>query len=191
MHLLNTQDPVTTSWLLALAALFVVVVAIPLLRLLLSAALYALAGITGRHRLRVLAARAMPKLGHLLGSLIVGAASVAAPSIAAAEPQANAISVDRDGGHAPQQSPAPVPASEPTAAETHSTERSSTTGHRLYVVKTGDSLWDIAATQTPAASDAQITETWKAIWKANRKLVGAHPELIRPGMELVLDGTAE
>ena len=184
MHLLNTQDPVTTSWLLALAALFVVVVAIPLLRLLASTVLYALAAITGRRRFRVLAARTMPKVGHLLGSLIVGVASVAAPSIAAAEPQGNAISVDRDGGHA-------TPLAQESTPAPESASESATTEHRLYVVKTGDSLWDIAATQTPTASDAQITETWKAIWKANRKIVGEHPELIRPGMELVIDGVAE
>ena len=58
----------------------------------------------------------------------------------------------------------------------------------LYVVKAGDSLWSIAAGTLDAPTDAQITETWKAIWRANRMAIGDRPELIRPGTELIIDG---
>jgi len=170
----DTGDPITTSWLLAIALLFLVVVVVPIARMLIALAIYAYAAITGRRHLRTVAARVMPRLGHLLGSVVVGVASIAAP--AAAAPQADQptqISIDRI-----------TPVAEPAPEEVTATPVSD-----IYVVEVGDSLWDIAASQSPAATDAQITETWKAIWRANRHVIGDHPELIRPGMELVIEGT--
>lgn len=180
MNLLFSSDPVTTSWLVALGLLFVVAVVVPILRLLLSCTIYAYAAVTGRHQLRATAARIMPRLGHLLGSLVVGVASVAAPAIAAPQTDAVAVSVDRDGGF---QQPTPGVDPSPQVSEPESTQSST-----LYVVKTGDTLWDIAAARLDNPTDAQISETWKAIWRANRRVVGDHPEFIRPGMELVVEG---
>lgn len=179
MHILNRlvpnfRDPVTTSWLLVLIALFALVVVLPLIRLVLSATMYAVAAISGNHELRARAARMMPRIGHLIGSLVVGVASIAAPAIA--QPQVDdphTISIDRATDEADPQIDPVVETAPPTG---------------LYVVKAGDSLWSIAAGTLDAPTDAQITETWKAIWRANRMAIGDRPELIRPGTELIIDG---
>ena len=184
MHQLILSDPVTTSWLLALLLLFLVVVAIPLVRLALAGAIYAVAALTGRHHLRPIAARMMPKLGHLLGSIVVGVASVAAPVSAAPHAEPRALSIDRDGGAATTVSSATDttdPASRPATSTTQPSEEP-----RLYVVKSGDSLWSIAESRQPDATNIEITETWKAIWRANRRTIGDHPERIKPGMTLDL-----
>lgn len=178
MNLLS-QDPVTATWMLALLVLFMVIVAIPLLRAIVAVALYLYAHLTGRHHLRATAARVMPKVGHLLGSVVVGVASMATPAGAATNSHVSTISIDRDAGGAPTVSEhnTPVPP-ETTASST------------LYVVRSGDSLWGIAAAQLDSPTDAEITERWKAIWKANRRVIGDAPEFIRPGMELVIDGAS-
>jgi hypothetical protein len=55
------------------------------------------------------------------------------------------------------------------------------------VVATGDSLWDLAARGLPlAADDAEIEQRWREIYRANREVVGADPDLIRPGQRLLL-----
>lgn len=188
------RDPITTSWVIALAVLFTVVVVIPLIRLVLSAALYALATVSGRPHLRLYAARMMPRIGHLIGSVVVGVASIAAPAIA--QPHADEllpISIDRmtlepDIG-APEQHvdvTAPVQVPEPTG--TTQSAGSSDNSAGLYVVKVGDSLWGIAKSQLDNPTDAETTETWKAIWRANRRAIGDRPELIRPGTELFIEG---
>lgn len=160
-----------------LIALFAVVVMIPLIRLVLSAAMYAMAAMSGSHELRTRAARMMPRIGHLIGSLVVGVASIAAPAIA--QPHADdsqTISIDRATVKPELQTEPALEATEHTG---------------MYVVKAGDSLWSIAAETLETPTDAQITETWKAIWRANRIAIGDHPELIRPGTELILDGDTE
>lgn len=153
--------------------LFAVVVVIPLSRLVLSVVLYALAALSGRSQLRLHAARMMPRIGHVIGSVVVSVASIAAPAVA--QPHADTpqpISIDRltlepDVG-------APDRHDDVTAG--------------IYVVRAGDSLWGIATSQLDNPTDAETTETWRAIWRANRKAIGDHPELIRPGTALVIEG---
>lgn len=58
-----------------------------------------------------------------------------------------------------------------------------TRGAGTYVVRPGDSLWSIA--RTHPAGDS-IDERWRAIWTANRDVVGADPDLIHPGQALRL-----
>jgi nucleoid-associated protein YgaU len=59
-----------------------------------------------------------------------------------------------------------------------------TVGAEPYVVRPGDSLWSIAQ-QHPV--DAGSTEArWRAIWRANRAVVGDDPDLIHPGQALSL-----
>lgn len=191
---LLTQDPITASWMLALLMLFITVVAIPLLRAIAASLIYGYAFLTGRHHLRATAARVMPKLGRLMGSLVVGVASVAAPA-AAAPTAVSTVSVDRDGGVVSVETQRPaVPAVEQQSAATQPDEsqhsESAQPATALYVVKTGDSLWSIAASQLQSPTDAEITAHWKAIWRANRKLIGDQPEFIRPGMELRIGGVA-
>lgn len=61
---------------------------------------------------------------------------------------------------------------------------------RLYIVQVGDTLWDIAQQQLDQPTDAEVTETWKAIWRANRAVIGDDPALIHPGDRLDLGGRA-
>ena len=57
-------------------------------------------------------------------------------------------------------------------------------GDVRYVVRPGDSLWSIARVH-PAADD-DVDQRWRAIWAANRDVVGADPDLIHPGQALRL-----
>lgn len=171
MNLL-TQDPIMMTWMLALLTLFITVVAVPTLRAIVAGIIYAYAHATGRHHLRKTAARVMPRIGHVIGSVVVGIASIAAPAAAAGTDAVSSISVDREDTI--------------TAPDTTVTPPQVPAG--LYVVKSGDSLWNIAAAQLQAPTDAEITEQWKSIWRANRRVIGDHPEFIRPGMELVIEG---
>ena len=61
-------------------------------------------------------------------------------------------------------------------------------GHRrVVVVRAGDCLWHLAAAGLPAdATDQQVTDRWRAIYRLNRTLIGADPDLIQPGQRLVL-----
>lgn len=58
-----------------------------------------------------------------------------------------------------------------------------------YVVRPGDSLWSIAAARTDG-DPAAVGATWRAIWHANRDVVGDDPDLIHPGQALRLPDTA-
>lgn len=58
---------------------------------------------------------------------------------------------------------------------------------RTVVVSPGDCLWTIAAAGLPGgASDASITARWRAIYRLNRTVIGADPDLVVPGQRLVL-----
>lgn len=57
----------------------------------------------------------------------------------------------------------------------------------LVLVKPGDSLWTIADDELPTtATTAEISERWRAIYAANRARIGPDPDLIHPGMSLLL-----
>ena len=59
-----------------------------------------------------------------------------------------------------------------------------------YVVRPGDSLWSIARAHPGATGSGSVERRWRAIWQANRDLVGDDPDLILPGQALRLpDGT--
>jgi nucleoid-associated protein YgaU len=52
-------------------------------------------------------------------------------------------------------------------------------------VRPGDSLWLIAAHRLgPTATDADVAVTWPRWYAANRAVIGADPDLIRPGQLL-------
>ena len=55
-----------------------------------------------------------------------------------------------------------------------------------YTVKAGDTLWDIAGTHLPPSqrSAATIQRYWPQVYRANRQVVGADPDLIHPGTNL-------
>jgi len=55
-----------------------------------------------------------------------------------------------------------------------------------YVVRPGDSLSAIALAHPGAGS---LDDRWRALWRANRDVVGDDPDLIHPGQALRLPGT--
>ena len=72
---------------------------------------------------------------------------------------------------------APAPADPPRAVE--SSVR--------YEVVAGDCLWDIAARLIgPRPPNAAIDRAWRAIYAANRAVIGDDPGLIRPGLVLTI-----
>ena len=84
---------------------------------------------------------------------------------------------DRAVAPAPHGQHHPVPG---TTAEAAATD--------TYVVRPGDSLWSIARAHPGGAGP--VERRWRAIWAANRDLVGDDPDLILPGQVLRLpDGT--
>lgn len=204
-----STDPLTTSWLFTIAALLIVFVVTPLIRAALAALLYAIAAVTGRQALRGAAARMMPRIGHLIGGIVIGTAAVAAPAMAASEPHGSlaAIDLDRDAGasrtaaavetHPTSRATtpaAPVASTTAPAVEPAATPRQATTApmtiDQPYVVRTGDTLWDIAAEHLDDATNAEITDAWKAIWRANIAVIGDEPGLIHPGQQLNLGALA-
>lgn len=58
---------------------------------------------------------------------------------------------------------------------------------RSVVVRPGDSLWAIAERQLPPrAGQRRVSAAWHSLYRRNREVVGADPDLIRPGQVLVL-----
>jgi nucleoid-associated protein YgaU len=58
---------------------------------------------------------------------------------------------------------------------------------REVTVRSGDSLWSIAAAALgPFATDADIAREWPRLYAGNRDVIGANPHLLRPGQVLIL-----
>lgn len=57
------------------------------------------------------------------------------------------------------------------------TEETSKPSETIYVVKKGDNLSKIAK---------KYKTTWKSIYNTNKKVIGSNPNLIKPGMKLVI-----
>lgn len=63
--------------------------------------------------------------------------------------------------------------------------RAGPAGAAVVTVRTGDTLWGIAASTVPAAAtDARVDHTWRAWYAANRRTVGPDPDLLLPGQHL-------
>jgi hypothetical protein len=59
------------------------------------------------------------------------------------------------------------------------------------VVKPGDSLWELAATELgPAAGDTAVANRWLQWYAANRSVIGPDPDLILPGQVLRIPSSA-
>ncbi|MEU4603025.1 LysM peptidoglycan-binding domain-containing protein [Kribbella sp. NPDC023972] len=59
------------------------------------------------------------------------------------------------------------------------------------VVKPGDTLWSIAATELgPNATPEDVAARWPAWYAANRQLIGPDPDLILPGQVLRIPAPA-
>ena len=54
-------------------------------------------------------------------------------------------------------------------------------------VRPGDSLWSVSSARLgPYASDVDVALDWPRIYQANRDIIGANPNLLRPGQVLQL-----
>ena len=58
---------------------------------------------------------------------------------------------------------------------------------QIYVVRAGDSLWSISRDHPDGS--ASVDHRWRAIWHANRDVLGSDPDLIIPGQVLRLPTT--
>lgn len=82
--------------------------------------------------------------------------------------------------------------SEPTSPlERHPEDPASCCSPRRYVVRSGDTLWDIAAEVLRTDNPRRIARYWPRIHRANRALIGSNPHLIRPGQVLELPEQAD
>jgi nucleoid-associated protein YgaU len=98
-----------------------------------------------------------------LRSWLLAPAALAAPA------------ADADVGGEPPTPPQPAPPNEITAPV------------QIHTVAPGDSLWDIAEARLGhGTSDAVLHRAWQMIWATNRDVIGADPNLIRPGQQLVV-----
>ncbi len=101
--------------------------------------------------------------------------------------EAVARALVRQRGRVPRAAVRPaVPAAPPTPPRIAPTPRPATTGAPVHVVRPGESLWSVAedafarAAGTPASA-AEVAAYWPEVYAANRDLIGADPDLIRPG----------
>ncbi len=123
------------------------------------------------------------------------ASSTPTPSAAPGTPSATSrpAATDDDPAASPSHRP-PSPPVPPAPAPSGSISPATTTGHApgaprhaptTVTVRSGDTLWTIAAHQLPAgASAAQIDAAWRAWYATNRDVIGADPDLILPGQQL-------
>ncbi|GAA1478601.1 hypothetical protein GCM10009623_30470 [Nocardioides aestuarii] len=59
-------------------------------------------------------------------------------------------------------------------------------------VSPGDTLWQLAEADLGAGAEpADVERRWRQIYAANRDVVGADPDLIRPGQRLALPATSD
>ena len=88
----------------------------------------------------------------------------------------------------PPRAPAPPPTAtaQPTRARPAPTTTSApVSASGQVVVRPGDCLWDLADRALGGhAAPARIAASWPAWWQANRAVIGADPDLLRPGTHL-------
>ncbi|RZS90127.1 LysM domain-containing protein [Motilibacter rhizosphaerae] len=122
-------------------------------------------------------------LGALAGAAVV--AAPAAPALAAgpagtvrapAVPSALAWTRGLPTADRPMAAPAPAPATASAPAAPTA---------RTVTVRTGDSLWALAARQLgSAARPADVARAWPRWWHANTDQLGRHPDRLVPGQVL-------
>jgi hypothetical protein len=97
------------------------------------------------------------------------------------------------GWRAPPPPPAPLLLSADASLVTSGAQRAASplthparTADERLVVHRGDSLWTIAARALgTGATDAEVAAEWPRWWHANRAVIGANPDLLRPGTRLL------
>jgi nucleoid-associated protein YgaU len=112
--------------------------------------------------------------------VVLGAAclAVARPSVASAATAPPSARISGLTSHGP-----PIDAGTPSAGE-------ASPAPHAYVVERGDCLWRIASRLLSAAGRStrgiDVSRLWRAIYEANRDVIGDDPNLIHPGQVLVL-----
>jgi nucleoid-associated protein YgaU len=79
------------------------------------------------------------------------------------------------GGHGTSRPPS-VSADWPTGRRADRTS--------AVTVRPGDCLWDIAAHRLAHPTSAHVAAAWPRWWLVNRAVIGADPDLVRPGQLL-------
>ena len=135
------------------------------------------AGVPAPVRRLLLRACGVAVAGGLAGGLALAPAGATPGSLERERPAVT---------QAPSQAPAQAPARSAAAVR----QVAAVDGDRV-VVRPGDSLWRIAEAEltrrhggTPSV--AEVAAYWPRIHAANRALVGPDPDLVRPGVPLVL-----
>ena len=106
--------------------------------------------------------------------MVLAACGVAAAGLLAAPP------ADAGTGQPGPDVLTGLPLPERAVGPAHATDR-------VVTIRRGDTLWALAAAELPPrASKAEITDRWRAIYRRNRGVIGADPDLIRPGQLLRL-----
>ena len=148
------------------------------------------------------AAHAGPQQAHVVQVRHAGPAGSegsSSPGVVVQEPQAGPSGTrsSTDGAPVPGWTPTPAPGrgagrtTERSSVQvdlvTAAHERSGTpSGDDHVVVRRGDTLWAIAARHLGGpATDADVAEAWPRWYAANREVIGADPDHIRPGQLLV------
>ena len=130
-----------------------------------------------------------------------GAAPVAAPPVQGPKPAATtapkpATTAPKPQGPVvtkPARTPAPAAPAPTTAAPKPAAPQAPTVtqpqsgASTRYVVVRGDTLWEITERALgPAASADEVARTWHEVYEANRQVIGANPDVIRPGQTLTI-----
>jgi len=102
--------------------------------------------------------------------------------------QGRRIGGDPQTAHSPEAAQAPQPPA--VASHTQSASRSVglRPGQRFYVVRSGDSLWSIAAAlRGPDSSSGTVAREVRRLWRLNRERIGTgNPDLLPAGVRLRL-----
>ena len=118
------------------------------------------------------------------GVALVGAGSPAVAAAVAVPP----LSAERVAERADHRAGAPLaglPYPDRTGPDARSGDRPVCAAPRQVVVRTGDTLWDLARDQLgPGADDRAHTRAWHRLYALNRAVVGADPDLIHPHLRL-------
>ena len=140
----------------------------------------------------------VPRDGHGLTRRLVLAACGAAVVAGVAAP-----AVAGQGGDPDRLAGLPLPDRATASSTPHAgptgTVRAAPVAHREpvaardeVVVRSGDSLWTLAAARLPrSAGPAAVDRAWREVYAANRTEIGADPGLIHPGQRLQLPATTE
>jgi LysM domain len=192
-------DPVAP--VIAVLALVAEVLAGYLLTLLVLRPLSLLPGPLGRLTGRVVLF-ASPEMHHRLldvlagGALLAQATLVAMPAgpsgrgsitlhrTTAPAPAACSMPAELDRGGGPAQArPGPRRSAAPLPPWLEGGPSNATPRH---TVREGDTLWEIAAARLAPAERSlpRVNRYWRRIYRANRSVIGADPDLIRPGTQL-------